>query len=268
MQSGARGLLSFVLVLVATLAWAAPGAAQPLDPKGIPAPLAPWTAWALQGKDDALCVPTNGDTAAARCAWPSRLALTLDEKGGTFSQSWHMDAKRWVALPGDAKRWPDDVTVDRAKGVVVPVAGVPSVEVPSGDHTIAGAFRWDSPPSRSAFRPRRGLLALTLRGAVVERAEPRRRRHGVAAKDGDVRGGGQPRGRRPSKSDRRRSSPDRDADRAPRVGEEPRDRPRPRAPGGVRPDVDRRAAACARRARRSPAPAGAAGCLHAGARRA
>src|SRR5947209_133890 len=77
--------------------------AEPLDPKGVPEPLKPWTGWALRGKADALC-PTLHGLGTAQCAWPSRLDLVLDEKKGAFTQRWHVDAHVWVPLPGNDKR--------------------------------------------------------------------------------------------------------------------------------------------------------------------
>ena len=94
-------------------------ATEPLSPKDVPEPLKPWTAWVTSGMDSALC-PVFADHAdTSRCAWPSHLELALDEHGGRFTQSWHMDAKGWVPLPGDTKRWPFGVNVGGARAVIV-----------------------------------------------------------------------------------------------------------------------------------------------------
>jgi hypothetical protein len=183
-------VVSVALVLLA-FALATPAKAQPIDPKAVPEPLRPWTQWALNGKDDVLCAPMNGDDAGTpRCAWPSRLALDLDEHGGKLSQAWHLDAKRWVPLPGDAKRWPQDVNVDGARAVVIAQGGAPSVEIAPGDHVVTGTFTWDSLPESLRIPQETGLLALTIRGAVV--ASPNRDAQGVvwlqkvaAAEEGD-----------------------------------------------------------------------------------
>jgi hypothetical protein len=150
--------------------------AEPLDPKAVPEPLRPWTAWALAGKADGLCPTLHGHEQAS-CAWPSRLELTLDEKRGTFRQSWHVDAKRWVALPGDDKRWPLDVTVDGKRSVVLPREGVPSIELEAGDHTVTGAFAWDSLPESLQVPAETALLDLVLRGKAV--AQPNRDPNGT-----------------------------------------------------------------------------------------
>lgn len=154
-------VLGALLVAVAGTA----SAAEPLDPKNVPDPLKPWVEWSTAGAHP--CPGMHGQKDATRCAWPSRLELGVDEKGGRFTQRWHVDAGAWVPLPGDEKRWPLDVKVDGAKAVVVTQAGVPSVRLEKGDHAIAGSFAWDSPPESLRVPPETGLLALTLRGATV-----------------------------------------------------------------------------------------------------
>jgi hypothetical protein len=140
-----------------------------LDPKLVPAPLAPWTSWALHGREDALCPTLHGVAGGApQCAWPSRLELVLDEKKGTFSQTWHTDARRWVPLPGDEKRWPLDVKVGTARSVVVVRGGVPSIELEKGDNVVTGTFAWDSLPESLHVPPETALLSLVLRGKGID----------------------------------------------------------------------------------------------------
>jgi hypothetical protein len=156
-----------LLCAVVLLAPRAASAADPLDPKRVPEPLKAWTAWALDGKGDALCPTFFAHADLSRCLWPSRLELAIDEHGGRFSQKWHADAKRWVPLPGDAKRWPLLVHVDGARAIVTTQAEAPSVQLEPGDHTITGSFAWDSLPESIHVPPETGLLALSLRGAAV-----------------------------------------------------------------------------------------------------
>ena len=161
------GLLLLVFTLLASLTPRVARAANPLDPKQVPEPLKPWVAWALDGNDEAACSPLVERGDATHCAWPSRLELTLDARGGKFSQGWHLDAARWVPLPGDAKRWPGDVKVDGAPAVVLARGGAPSVALKAGNHVIAGSFAWDALPESLHVPPETGLLTLTLRGAAV-----------------------------------------------------------------------------------------------------
>ena len=159
----APALLWALAILIGLLGKAS--AAEPLDPKKVPDPLKPWVEWATAGAEQ--CPGMHGQKDTVRCSWPSRLELAVDEKGGRFTQRWHVDANGWVPLPGDEKRWPLDVKVDGAKAVVVSQGGVPSVKVEKGDRAISGSFAWDSPPESLRVPPETGLLALTLRGAAV-----------------------------------------------------------------------------------------------------
>lgn len=172
-----RRWVSFVFALV-VLHIAGFAGAAPLDPKAVPEPLKPWTAWALQGKESAGCPSLYGkDGAPPRCAWPARLDLVLDEKGGKFSQSWHTDAPTFVPLPGDAKRWPLDVKVKGGAAAVIERGGAPGVLLDKGDVTITGVFAWDSLPESLRVPPETALLALTVRGAKV--AQPHRDAQGT-----------------------------------------------------------------------------------------
>src|SRR4051812_5581633 len=146
--------------------------AERLDPKQAPEPLRPWTAWVLADKPDALCPFVQGSAEVVHCAWPTTLSLGLADTGGRFEQHWHLDARAWVPLPGDATRWPLDVTEGTKKLVVVEQSGVPSVELAPGEHTLSGAFEWESLPDSLQVPPETGIVSLRLAGALV--AEPRR----------------------------------------------------------------------------------------------
>lgn len=165
--TAARHALGVVVLLFCVL-FARPALADgPMDPKAIPEPLRPWTTWALHGKADALC-PTLHGVGTMQCVWPSKLELGLEEKRGSFRQSWHVDARRWVPLPGNDKRWPLDVTVDNKRSVVIPQGGSPSVELEPGDHVVAGTFAWDSLPESLQIPSQTALLGLVLRGKAVD----------------------------------------------------------------------------------------------------
>lgn len=165
-----------MLLAVALLFWSLDARAERLDPKQAPEPLRPWTSWVLSGHPDALCPFRQGSAETVHCAWPTTLSLSLGEKGGRFEQRYHLDAKAWVPLPGDSVRWPLDVTEGGKKLVVVEHASVPSVELAPGEHTISGAFAWDSLPDSLQVPAETGIIALLLEGARVP--EPRRDEQG------------------------------------------------------------------------------------------
>ncbi len=185
-QRWASFCIALAVLLSVTLA-----SAEPLDIKAVPEPLKPWTGWALRGKETAACPTLYGmDGKGPQCAWPARLDLSLDEKGGKFSQAWHLDAPTFIPLPGDAKRWPLDVKARNTAVAVIDQGGVPSVRLERGDWTITGTLAWDSLPESVRIPKETALLALTVRGARV--AQPHRDEQGtvwlqktVAAMEGE-----------------------------------------------------------------------------------
>lgn len=151
--------------LLAVLLLAVPAAAGPLDPADVPEPLKPWVKWALRGSEEAACPFLNGGD-ERQCAWPATLRLELHEKGGRFTQSWRAYAETWVPLPGDAERWPQDVTVDGAPAAVTDHDGAPSLRLKPGTRSVAGSFRWDSMPEVLPIAAETGLVAVSLNGAA------------------------------------------------------------------------------------------------------
>jgi hypothetical protein len=160
--------LAVLVILAGLLAIARTASADPLDPKAVPEPLRPWIGWSLDGADAALCASFLAHKDIAdRCAWPSRLELVLDDRGGRFTQRWHLDTKQSVPLPGDPRRWPLDVKRDGTRALVTSESGAPALELAPGDHTVSGSFLWDSLPDSLRVPPQSGLLVLRVRGAVV-----------------------------------------------------------------------------------------------------
>lgn len=158
-------------LLAAMVTAGAPRAATgaPLARKDVPSPLAPWVDWVLRGHEDELCPFLDGHDGDGRtCAWPARLDLALDERGGRFTQIWRLHKEEWVPLPGDDKRWPLDVKLDGKPAVAAPQDGTPSVLLPAGDHRVSGTFAWDSLPDELRVPPETGLLSLTVRGKRID----------------------------------------------------------------------------------------------------
>lgn len=173
MRVGGNRIAVFVCAFVFALlgvvhdgqaAEAAPNAAKP---EAVPDPLKPWVGWVLNGKEQALCPLVHGSTEARRCLWSGRLALEVDEKGATFSQSFALDAKGFAPLPGNGVRFPLDTKVDGKAASVVLRGDVPVVQVEPGEHVVSGRFLWDSAPEELAVPLETGLLSLVLRGQAV-----------------------------------------------------------------------------------------------------
>ncbi|MBL8910146.1 MAG: hypothetical protein JNM17_05505, partial [Archangium sp.] len=94
---------------------------------------------------------------------------TLDEKGGKFTQGFKVyGVESWLPLPGETKRWPQNVMVDGKPAVVVSDASArPTVLLTAGEHTVTGDFLWDSLPEALTIPPDTGLVALTVKGTAV-----------------------------------------------------------------------------------------------------
>ncbi len=158
-----------LVLLLAPLLLTGPARATASDP--LPAPLEPWRQWVLEEHPELHC-PARYDQGEERhCAWPSRLQLTLDEQGGHFSQQWQIYEEGYLPLPGGRGQWPQAVTVDGVGRPVVARQGRPTVQLPPGQHQVAGQFRWARLPELLSLPPESALIDLTLAGSPV--AQPR-----------------------------------------------------------------------------------------------
>ncbi len=158
-----------LLVLLLSLA-TLPALAGPIPLDRVPAPLQPWTEWALFGHEGKLCSPFLGGE-EKRCAWPGVLALDLADQGGSFRQEWALEAGGFVPLPGEARRWPLDLQLDGRPAAAVSQKGDPGLWLPAGNHTVTGSFRWDALPESLPVPAEVGVVVLTVRGAPVPFAE-------------------------------------------------------------------------------------------------
>lgn len=155
--------------LVGLLAWLLAGAAEaaPLSPAEVPEPLKPWIPWVLQPLTDQAC-PYVHASSERRCMWPSQLELSLGDQRGEFVQRWQTYSEGLAPLPGDDRRWPQEVEVDGQPAVVVERDGRPAVRLAAGSHEVRGVFLWDSMPEKLAVPADTGLLSLKLRGEAVQ----------------------------------------------------------------------------------------------------
>lgn len=142
--------------------------AAPIDADAIPSALKEWTGWVLHGEEQKTCPFIYNRFDDHRCAWPTELDLELGGDGGRFKQAWQVDIDSWITLPGDAKRWPLDVSIDGVPVVVVQRNNRPAVWVKPGAHAVAGAFRWNKLPESLPVPRETGLIALGVEGKAVD----------------------------------------------------------------------------------------------------
>ena len=131
----------------------------------VPEPLKAWVPWALYDDAERGC-PTVG-AEQHRCRWPGALDLAVTAGGGSFSQRFTVMKQEHVALPGGDERWPQDVTVDGKKAVVVDSNGQPTITLPTGEHLVRGVFVWDEQPESLAVPAETPVVTLSVGGRAV-----------------------------------------------------------------------------------------------------
>lgn len=163
------------LVLAAGVAcWPALASSQPFARESVPRALRDWIPWALDGSDDTLCPAVDG---GAVCLWPGHVRLDATAKGARFALEAHAEHALDLPLPGGARRWPIDVTLDGVPAVVLGRDNLPVVRVDAGDHRLEGRFAWERLPDSLPVPVAFALVDLTVEGRAVER--PRRDESGL-----------------------------------------------------------------------------------------
>jgi len=137
------------------------------DTNGIPIQLQPWKQWVLHDMAERLCPTNYNQDNVYQCVWPTRLELSVKPAEGRFEQELLVFAKSWVSLPGAASMWP---TAVKLAGKALPVMnrrGVPSVEIPAGEHVISGSFTWRQMPEVIRIPVNSGLVELFVNDKPV-----------------------------------------------------------------------------------------------------
>ncbi len=151
----------FVLAMIGS------AGATPLPPSDVPDPLKSWIPWVLDGDTAAGCPHLFNNAESRLCAWPGALDLKAGSNGASFAQDWRVYRATWAALPGDERRWPQEVQVDGKPGAVISRDGVPSINLAPGQHHVTGRFLWNTLPESLALPAGAGLLRLDLNGQSV-----------------------------------------------------------------------------------------------------
>lgn len=146
----------------------------PAMAQDIPPPLKDWQDWVLHDVPEHACPvlsSSGGTTLQRECAWPGRLSLDAGKDGARFGLDVHVDGRSWIALPGDARNWPQQVSANGKPMVVLDHEGAPSLQLEPGDYALRGTLPWDNRPARLQVPVSIGLVALTLDGSPVARIE-------------------------------------------------------------------------------------------------
>lgn len=148
--------------------------AAPLPAQEVPPALRDWQGWVLHDvpQHDCPFLATQLPNAGNRqCAWPGRLLLDAGKDGGRFSLDVHVDAPAWVALPGDARSWPQQVSANNQPATVLQRGDQPMLWLTPGDYQLRGTLPWTTRPVRLRVPSAIGLVALSVDGAAVARIE-------------------------------------------------------------------------------------------------
>lgn len=140
----------------------------------IPPSLRDWQGWVLHGvprHDCPFLANQMPNPDSFQCAWPGRLRLDAGSDGGRFSVDAHVDAPSWIALPGDVRNWPQQVSVNNQPATVMVHDGQPMLWLTPGDYKVQGALPWTARPPRLRLPAAIGLITLSVDGAVVNRVE-------------------------------------------------------------------------------------------------
>lgn len=156
-------LLAITVLLFSPMGLPAPA----LSPQEVPEPLKPWVDWVLQDPPQTVCPFLYHNPAEARCSWPSRLNLDLQNTKGRFTLGWQVYRDDWISLPGDNEHWPQNVSANNKALAVMDRNGSPAVKLKAGIYQISGEFLWDSLPDNLQIPGDAGLIDVRVNGAAL-----------------------------------------------------------------------------------------------------
>jgi hypothetical protein len=139
--------------------------------EAIPEPLKPWVQWVKKGSENLSCPFINKTSYANKanhiCAWPSTLALDVQDNSAKFKQSWRVLTKSKIPLPGNAKNWPLAVKIDNKDVPVFTHQGMPTIELEKGSYVIEGKFEWMKMPQSIAIPKQYAFVEMTINNRAV-----------------------------------------------------------------------------------------------------
>ncbi len=133
----------------------------------IPEELKQWIPWVLYEQEENLCTLTAAGNSQRYCSWPSSLNLDVLENGATFNQTFTIESKTLVFLPGKSPFWPENVKSNDKAVLVIEHKGKPAIWLSPGKYRLSGSFRWQKMPDSLFVPPATGMINLTLFGKKV-----------------------------------------------------------------------------------------------------
>jgi hypothetical protein len=131
-----------------------------------PKSLEEWKPWILEKYPELTC-PFLFNSGDRSCRWYSSLTIEANDKGAKFSQRVEVYKNDWVALPGNAGLWPQNINDNKNIITTRDRNGVPEVYLTSGSHQLTGELLWPEMPRTITIPEQTGLVQLTLNGKVV-----------------------------------------------------------------------------------------------------
>lgn len=155
------------LIVLFLVVFPQPGYAE--SGPSIPEPLKPWVDWVLHDHEEQMkCIPHYNNPNKLQCNWPTELVLDLNDRGGQFSQSWHILHESWVTLPGNKNQWPQDVRVNGKPAVIVQKLNRPIIHLQPGSYALTGIFKWSKLPEFIQVSPQSAIVSLTVNNRKIE----------------------------------------------------------------------------------------------------
>lgn len=155
--------------LICTLLLTAP-VMTALSQPSLPRLLKDWTGWVTwdESRNEGKVTPFDNPQEVLPI-WYSPVEIEANGNGGRFAFTVDASDHEWAPLPGDARTWPQQVTVDGQPATVVSRGGIPCIEFRRNQsRTIEGRFRWTNIPQSIRIPPEIGVLNLQLNGQRTE----------------------------------------------------------------------------------------------------
>jgi hypothetical protein len=134
-----------------------------------PQNLEKWSDWLTDSLKEEQVPSLYNNYSKTVSLWKSPLKISVNSRGGKFSQTITIfEESLWVNLPG-SKQWPKDVKDSRGKKlVVVKRASAPSLLLERGSHIISGKFSWSKLPQTLTIPNDNTILNFTRNSKKVE----------------------------------------------------------------------------------------------------